>query len=181
MNKKNTEKEIIFVIEEASEITQNDFDQLKEVFDFNKKRPFVHITHSNYYQNIKRGYYRIGNELLFFRSSWEAIYASFLNILLKIKAIQSWEYEPETFWFENIKRGVRSYTPDFRVVHINGDIEYHEVKGWMDSKSKTKIKRMKLYYPDIKLIVIGKRELSILKRKWNLKRITMEKPNGKKQ
>lgn len=34
---------------------------------------------------------------------------------------------------------------------------YHEVKGWMDDRSKTKIKRMRIYYPDVKLIVIDAR------------------------
>ena len=56
--------------------------------------------------------------------------------------------------FEAIKFGTRSYRPDFKIYNNNGTIEYHEVKGYMDAKSKTKIKRMAKYYPKIKLIII---------------------------
>lgn len=84
----------------------------------------------------------------FFRSRWEANYARFLNFS-KIE----WTYEKKTFWFLKIKRGVRSYTPDFFIPSLN---EFHEVKGWMDAKSQTKLKRMKKYYPDTKVIVVGK-------------------------
>ena len=92
----------------------------------------------------------------FFRSSWEANYARYLNWLLSIDEIQSWDYEPDTFEFHEIKRGTRFYTPDFKVTENNGQVIYHEVKGWMDPKSKTKLKRMAKYYPDVKLILIDK-------------------------
>lgn len=82
----------------------------------------------------------------YFRSRYEANYARFLNFTK-----QRWEYEKKTFWFLKIKRGVRSYTPDFYLPETN---EYHEVKGWMDKKSATKIKRMAKYYPTVKLIII---------------------------
>lgn len=80
-------------------------------------------------------------------------YARWLEFLKLRQEIVLWEHEPETFWFEKIKRGVRSYLPDFRVTLNGGGIEYHEVKGWMDPKSKTKIKRMAKYYPKTVLIV----------------------------
>lgn len=84
----------------------------------------------------------------YFRSRWEANYARFLSFI-GIK----WEYESKTFWFHKIKRGTRSYTPDFFLPKIS---EYHEVKGWMDKKSKTRLNRMKKYYPDVKIVIIGK-------------------------
>lgn len=96
----------------------------------------------------------IGGQTKYFRSRWEANYARYLEWLKTIGNITSWEHEPETFWFDGIKRGCVSYLPDFRVTNPNGTIEYHEVKGWMDDRSKTKIKRMAKYYPAIKLIVI---------------------------
>ena len=82
----------------------------------------------------------------YFRSSYEANYARFMNFS-KI----AWEYEAKTFWFDEIKRGTRSYTPDFFLPATN---EYHEVKGWMDAKSITQLKRMALYYPAIKIVVV---------------------------
>jgi hypothetical protein len=83
----------------------------------------------------------------YFRSAWEANYARFLNWMIERGEVVSWEYEKHTFWFEAIRRGVRSYTPDFRVVFPDGHHEWHEVKGWMDPKSATKLKRMAKYHP----------------------------------
>ena len=38
----------------------------------------------------------------------------------------------------------------------NGQVEFHEVKGWMDSRSKTCIRRMAKYHPKVVLKVIDK-------------------------
>jgi hypothetical protein len=84
---------------------------------------------------------------------WEANYARFLNWMLARGNIAKWEYEAETFWFERIKRGVRSYKPDFRITGADGAVWFVEVKGWMDPKSKTKIKRMAKYHPTVDLRV----------------------------
>jgi hypothetical protein len=89
----------------------------------------------------------------FFRSSWERNYARYLNFLVRKQEIEKWEYEKETFWFDKIKRGVVSYKPDFKVYTKKG-IEYHEVKGWLDPASKTKLKRMAKYHPEVKVILI---------------------------
>jgi hypothetical protein len=91
---------------------------------------------------------------LYVRSAWEANYARYLDWLVQIGDIRGWEYEPVTFEFHAIKRGTRFYTPDFKVTNCDGSVEYHEVKGWMDPKSKTKLKRMKRYYPDVPVTVI---------------------------
>ncbi len=91
---------------------------------------------------------------LYVRSSWEANYARYLTWLVEIGEIASWEYEPDTFEFTKIKRGSRFYTPDFKIINPDNSIEYHEVKGWMDPKSKTKLRRMAKYYPEIKLVLI---------------------------
>lgn len=101
-----------------------------------------------------QGWRTIGGIKKYYRSRWEANYARYLEWLKTHGQIQSWEHEPKTFWFEKIRRGTRSYLPDFRIVENNGAIRFHEVKGWMDARSKTKIKRMAKYYPDITLIVI---------------------------
>jgi len=102
----------------------------------------------------KGGWREIGGRRIYFRSRWEYNYAVFLQLLVEQKRIKCWEHEPKTFWFDKIKRGCRSYLPDFRVDNLDGTEEYHEVKGWMDPKSKTKIERMARYYPTVKLIVI---------------------------
>ena len=49
----------------------------------------------------------------YFRSSWEAKWARYLNWLASLHEIWGWEYEPQTFEFVEIKKGTRFYTPDF--------------------------------------------------------------------
>lgn len=104
--------------------------------------------------NSSAGWREIDGQRICFRSRWEYNYAAYLSFLLRNGEIKKWEHEPETFWFEKIRRGTRSYLPDFRVTLKNGAIEYHEVKGYVDARSKTKIKRMAKYYPAVKLVVI---------------------------
>jgi predicted transcriptional regulator len=77
---------------------------------------------------------------IYFRSSWEANMARYYNFV----GIE-WEFEPKTFVFTNITRGSVSYTPDF---YLPKEDRWVEVKGWMDSKSKTKLKRFQKQYPD---------------------------------
>lgn len=91
-----------------------------------------------------------------FRSSWEVKVADQLENQLVRLQITNWEYEPQTFYFENIKRGTRSYTPDFKVTRLNGTHYWIEVKGYMDQKSKTKIKRFLKYYPEEQLMIYDK-------------------------
>lgn len=102
----------------------------------------------------RAGWRTVGGKRIYFRSRWEANYARYLEWLRERKQIKSWDHEPKTFWFEEIRRGTRSYLPDFLVVELNDAEAFHEVKGWMDSASKTKIKRMAKYYPSVRLIVI---------------------------
>lgn len=110
------------------------------------------------YSRTRKGWFTAESGKRFFaRSGWEAIYAGHLDLLMRGGVIKDWEYEAETFWFDKIKRGVRSYLPDFRVTNLDGSIEYHEVKGWMDQKSKTRLKRMAKYHPSavVKVIDVG--------------------------
>lgn len=74
------------------------------------------------------------------RSGWEN------NVLLWLnhKGIK-WEYEPEVFYFSEVKRGTKGYTPD---IWLPKEKLWIEVKGYMSSVDKTKIKRFKKYYPD---------------------------------
>jgi hypothetical protein len=102
----------------------------------------------------KAGWLEIGGKRIYCRSRWEANYARLLEMEKRQGSIKEWEHEPETFWFEGIKRGCVSYLPDFRVTQPDGSIYYVEVKGWMDPKSKTKIKRMAKYHPDVVLKVV---------------------------
>jgi len=90
----------------------------------------------NAYQYTRTGY-RADIDLNV-RSSWEANFVRVLNIY-KIE----FQFEPTVFSFP-IKRGTRGYTPDF---FLERNEEWIEVKGYLDDKSKLKLKRFKRYYP----------------------------------
>lgn len=113
----------------------------------------------------KQKWYEVGGKRFFSRSSWECNYADILENRKSLGSIKDWEHEPETFWFEKIRTGTRCYIPDFKITNNDGSIEYHEIKGWMDAKSRTKINRMRIYHPEIKLRVIeGKEYKEIIRR-----------------
>lgn len=83
---------------------------------------------------------------LFFRSAWEANYARYLCHRTEVGEIIGWEYEPHTFRFP-VQRGNKSYMPDFKVWLTPNEYEWHEVKGWMDSASRIKLRRFTLHFP----------------------------------
>lgn len=97
----------------------------------------------------------------YFRSSWEANYARYLNWMLSRKKILSWDYECHVFEFEGITRGTMDYRPDFRVSLLAGGHEWHEVKGWMDPKSATRLKRMAKFWPAERVILIERAWFSV--------------------
>jgi len=113
----------------------------------------------------KAGWREIGGKRNFYRSRWEANYARYLEWLKTLGEITEWQHEPETFWFEAIRRGVRSYKPDFRVWE-KGSSCLHEVKGWMDDRSRTCLKRMAKYYPGEKVVLIDGRQYMGLIEGW---------------
>lgn len=105
----------------------------------------------------KAGWRLVGDRKIYFRSRWEANYGRYLEFLKKVGQVASWEHEPTTFWFTSfgIKRGCVSYLPDFHVLYSDGHVEYHEVKGWMDAASKTKIRRFRKYYSEHILVILN--------------------------
>lgn len=113
----------------------------------------------------KAAWHEIGGQRKYYRSNWEANYAYYLQWLKEGGHIADWKHEPKTFWFEGVKRGTVSYLPDFWVLENDGRDSFHEVKGWMDDRSKTKIARMAKYYPDVILLVIDGKAYRELRRK----------------
>lgn len=113
----------------------------------------------------KAGWREIGGKRNFYRSRWEANYARYLEWLKTGGHITEWEHEPETFWFEQIKRGTRSYLPDFRVWENDGSSALHEVKGWMDQRSRTTLSRMKKYHPHENIMLIDGAQYRAIRRK----------------
>ena len=118
--------------------------------------PIIPPNSSKLYTN-SQGYRVIAGRRIYFRSSWEVNFALTAQYWKEKNVIKESEYEPKPFWFENIKRGVRSYKPDFKITLPDERHYWVEVKGYMDSKSATKIKRLRKDYPDEKLVVLEKK------------------------
>lgn len=95
---------------------------------------------------------------LYVRSSWEANYARYCVWLQAAGQILGWKYEPTTFWFAGIKRGVVSYKPDFAIWERSTDPDkpdyFVEVKGYDYARGVTARKRMAKYHPDVRLILV---------------------------
>ena len=103
---------------------------------------------------------------IYVRSTWEANYARLLNWMVANGTIARWEYEPDLFEFP-VKRGSKFYTPDFKVWANDGSYVYHEVKGYMDDVSATKLKRMRIHYPDEQLLLIDSKEYKKINKMFN--------------
>jgi hypothetical protein len=73
-----------------------------------------------------------------FKSRYEYNYSLFLDYVGL-----AWVYEARTFIFHPIQSGTRD--------------EYHECKGYLDRRSRVQLKRMRIYYPHVKLVVIDRR------------------------
>lgn len=127
-------------------------------------KPALKKKKNSPYAHIKRGTCEIGGKKVGYRSDWERVYAHYLEHLKLSGEILEWEYEPKTFWFNEIKRGTRSYLPDFRVTELDGTKVYHEVKGRMTAQCKTKIKRFAKYYPNEILHVVREKEMNAIRK-----------------
>ena len=107
-------------------------------------------------RSVWKGWLEIDGKRMYLKSNWERRFCLYLSFMKKHGHIVDYEYEPETFWFSGIKRGVVSYKPDFFCLFPSGGKEFFEVKGYETSQDRTKYKRMAKYHPDVKLRVIGK-------------------------
>ncbi len=117
------------------------------------------------YTRMKRGF---RDDLgIFVRSAWEANWARYLNFLVQNAhdPLLRWEYEPDTFWFDGVRRGTVSYMPDFKLFERGREPYYQEIKGRMDQKSRTKMQRMKKYHPDVRVDLIDEKAYREVERK----------------
>jgi hypothetical protein len=119
------------------------------------------------YKESTAAWREVGGRKIYCRSLWEYRYSLWLQYQKDHSMILDWEHEPKTFWFNGIKRGVRSYLPDFYVSSKKGS-HWVEVKGYYDDRSLTKIKRFKKYYPEEKLILIDSKWFSANSKKLKL-------------
>lgn len=142
-NKKNTE--------ERNEIIKK---RIRSLSEYNKKARIVR-------SNVSwKGGERVINSISYtFRSSWEYVYAKYLEHLRINNRINDWSYEPDLFFFKKRYNEKIAYKPDFKVI-INGRTIYVEVKGWMDYGSIGRITGFKTEYSHIPLYLVRKYQIN---------------------
>lgn len=101
---------------------------------------------------------------IYVRSKMEANFARYLEFLRVHGEIREWSYEPEEFWFP-VKRGTRSYKPDFRVREANGGMTYYETKGYLDAQGRVKLARMGRYHSEVRIVVVDGRYMADVRSK----------------
>ena len=109
---------------------------------------------------------RIDLDNIYFRSAWEANMARYFKFLKDKGMIYNWEFEADTFYFDKVRHGSRTYLPDFKIWETANSTPYYiEVKGYMTSVCRTKLKRMQKYYPHIRVDLVQKKEYDEIKAK----------------
>ena len=89
-----------------------------------------------------------------YRSKWEADYAHYLDLLIPVGNLVSWDYEPD-----RLEIGVGAfYTPDFRIITrgVDRGIQYHEVKGYRREAAIVRLKAEALRYPQFRFVLVTK-------------------------
>lgn len=165
-------------------ISKCSIENFKKLTENQKKQRIQKILQTRYENEIKNNSYRElnrvkaswkqGHRLIdgkdrFFRSSWEFNYALYLQYLKDNQKIKEWYYESEIFYFKESKNNCYAYKPDFKIINNDNSFYFVEIKGWMDSASKKKIENMKIFYPEIKLVVVDLEEYNKFKKEWHFK------------
>lgn len=103
-----------------------------------------------------------------FKSSWERnVYRVLHRLYDKI------EYEPKRFEFKTPYRKHTGYTPDFICEHAGASYPpvIYEVKGWLDTRSQSKLLGFKRDFPDVAkttyIVTIKKNRDWVLKHGFN--------------
>lgn len=95
-------------------------------------------------------------------SKMESDYAKSLDRMVAAGLVDKWERQVQ---FPLVVNGalVARYVADFRVLRPDGASEVHEVKGRWTAGSKAKLRLFEALYPDIPLVVIGAKYVSVWK------------------
>lgn len=96
----------------------------------------------------------------------ESQYADELGAMGKAGKLVSWSFEAVTLKLAPDTR----YTPDFMVVNAKDEIEFHEVKGFMEDDAWVKLKVAAERFPEFHFVLIRR----ITKKDgggWDIKRV----------
>ena len=119
----------------------------------NKPKVKVKRTAAANYARTKKGIRKDIHEIYSFRSATEANFARILqyhNI--------TWKYEERAFTFDGYKTKPHVYIMDFELLSTpkknkknaaeGFQVGFYEIKGYMDARSRNKLRRLKKCYPE---------------------------------
>ena len=103
-----------------------------------------------------RGWRKINGRRIYFPNRTEANYFRYLLWQKEHGLVMDFEYQPKPFDFVpfGVVRGITSYRPDFRVVDREGKEYFVETKGYVQKDLKTKLNRMRKFYPLVEVRVV---------------------------
>jgi len=123
-----------------------------------------------------------------FKSKHESKFAVWLERSVELCYIKSWAYEPQTFIFDWIQCGTRSYCPDFCVNWFDAPDKpathaiWYECKTYIVKRDNTKWRRLLKLHPDLKLVIVfdgpRKKERAKIDQRIPLARVTDFKELG---
>lgn len=123
--------------------------------------------------SIRRKYISDLNQICCLDSNYEYNYALYLDYLYSTHQITGWIRNTTAFGLSEAvevpgkaSKTQNSYVPDFIVFNLDGTYEIHEVKGWMNERSKAVITQFRKDYPNLAYKIIGKTEIIVLQREF---------------
>jgi len=114
-------------------------------------RSKTRVTAAANYARVKGGIRKDIHPSYYFRSATEANFARLLNHF----GI-TWKFEERSFTFDGYKNKPYVYIMDFEIIKVDRrkkppegfEAGWVEVKGYMNSNSRSKLRRLKIKYPD---------------------------------
>lgn len=88
-----------------------------------------------------------------YKSGLERAYAERLDAMKADGQIHAWDYESVSL---RIGAGQAWYTPDFRVITPEGEIEFHEVKGHMREAARVRFLAARARYPEHRFVMVAR-------------------------
>lgn len=119
--------------------------------------------------SIRRKYVTELNQLCSLDSNYEYDYALYLDHIYRSSEIAGWVRNRTPFYFTEPvlipgkkRHYQRFYIPDFLVFNLDGTYEIHEVKGWMNDRSRAIIDQFKKDFPTLIYKIIEKDDILAL-------------------
>lgn len=106
----------------------------------------------------------IDGKMFHFRSKAEYDVAEYLHLLKQSGYIKDFAYEQTKFCFPSEAEPIKTWLLDFDILENDGSFYYIEVKGRVEPDTKSKLKLLNTYRPEVRvdMVFTTRRELNRL-------------------